>query len=462
METRTRTDKTASKGARTRLWFDWHSWLGVLAGLLLFVVCWSGTFATLAYEIDWLVNPDQRVTPEGQPASLEQMYHLVHSSQPEADIVAVIPPLYERFAAVVMTRQNQQLRYVYVDPYRLEITGSTPFLTVQRYLRNFHRRLFAGTPGFYLVCLMAFPLLASLVTGLVFYKRWWRHFFTFKLGKNFRALMSNLHKLTGLWSLWFVLVIGITGAWYLWESVRVDAVDGKFSYVDAFPSAVKPLPALEGEATERLPFSELLAIVRESRTDLDIGYVYLDRNGYFYAVGQADDWLVRDRVNKVFVDPFDGNVAYNQSGDDLNSYWYWSNMADPLHFGDFAGLLSKAIWFVFGLILSFLSISGSWLFARRLARNRKYRGKMQLTLAVSVLAALGVVGIAPLPLFSLEELGPTLNGVSQPAQLLPGVMGFIFAWILVTWGIAFSWIWLLVRPFRAKKMDGLRRSGAAA
>lgn len=72
----------------------------------------------------------------------------------------------------MLIRSDGQILHVYVDPFRLEITGTSAFLTVQRYLRDCHRRLFAGVPGFYLVCLMAFPLLALLVTSLSFYKRW--------------------------------------------------------------------------------------------------------------------------------------------------------------------------------------------------------------------------------------------------------------------------------------------------
>lgn len=444
-----RREKPRTAGGGARLWFDWHSWLGIVTGLLLFMICWSGTFATMAHEIDWLVNPDQWVEPRGEPASLEAVHARVSGAYPDARMVAIFPPIYDNFAVdVLIETRHDQLRHVYVDPYRLEVVGSGPFLNVQRYLRDFHRRLFSGRVGFYLVCLMALPLLASLVTSLVFYRRWWARFFELKKARNLRGWMSNLHKLMGLWSLWFVLLMGITGGWYLWEAVRSQALDGIFVHTDANTIAAKPLPPLEAQGRERRPFTELMDVVRRTRPDLDIGYLYYDRNGYFYVAGQADDLLVRHRANKLFLDPYTAEAVFNQNGEDLSAYWRWSNMADPLHFGDFGGLVTKGIWLVFGLLLSFLSLSGTWLFARRVARSSRYTSKMRITFGVTLVTAVGVLVITLLPLTSLSSAGPTINGVAQPAQLLPGVTGFVGFWTLSIWGLALSWVWMLYKPMR--------------
>jgi len=437
------------RGRHTRLWFDLHSWFGIVTGLLLFVICWSGTFATVAHEIDWLLNPAQRVEPAGPPAAITEVHELVRAAYPQAAVEAIYPPLYDRFAYnVLIVTANEQRRHVYVDPYRLAITGDAPFLNVQRYLRDLHRRLFVGGPGLYLVCLMSIPLLASLVTSVLFYRGWWRKFFSFRPGRNLRGWISNLHSWLGLWTLWFVLVIGITGTWYLWEALRADAMDGKFSHVDASPSAVHPLPPVEADGRERLSFEALLAAARAVRPELDIGYLYTDRNGYFYVTGQAGHLLVRHRANNVFVDAYSGEVIYSQAASGLSPYWRWSDTADPLHFGDFGGLISKGIWFVFGLVLSFLSISGAWLFARRLARNRRYRRKARTTLAATGVAAALVSIAAPLPLAFLDRVGPTVAGTARPAELLPGVWLFILAWVAITILVALSWLVMLWRPLQ--------------
>ena len=431
------------KKQKSQLWFIWHSWLGVLSGLLLFIVCWGGTFATISYELDWLFNPDLRVQAMGEAGSLEDIYQSVADTYPDSSIQTVYSPRYSNFAAEVLIRDEEdQPKRIYVDPYTLQITGDAPRLNIQRYLRDFHRRLFTGSFGFYLICLSSIPLIGSLVTSLVFYKRWWGRFFEFKSARTVRTLISNLHRLVGLWALWFVVIISLTGAWYLFERVRSLHIDNLFAYSDvATAGAVVPIPPKEYSRLNALPFNELLAVVREARPDIDIAYISLNRGGYFYVVGQTDNVLVRNRANKIYLAPQSGEIVYNQYGEDLSAYWYWSNMADPLHFGNFAGLASKLIWFAFGLILSFLSLSGVWLFAKRLGRSKKHKTKALCTLAALIFVGCWFLFNAPEPFLAQSEAAP---------QIPAGTKLFLYSWLLLTAIISLSWDYLVFVSSREK------------
>lgn len=101
-----------------RWWFDAHSWRGVMLGLPLFVICWSGAFATCAHEIDWLVNPILRVEPQLGELDLAEIHRRVKGRFPSSTIVSVSRGPSPRFAVDAIVRgPDAQTRHVYVDPY---------------------------------------------------------------------------------------------------------------------------------------------------------------------------------------------------------------------------------------------------------------------------------------------------------------------------------------------------------
>ena len=59
--------------------------------------------------------------------------------------------------------------------------------------------------------------------------------------------------------------------------------------------------------------------------------------------GQTDAILVRDRANKVNFHPFSGELVSVQLAQDLSLARRWVDTADPLHFGNFGGMLIKLI-----------------------------------------------------------------------------------------------------------------------
>ncbi|MGD1894536.1 MAG: PepSY-associated TM helix domain-containing protein, partial [Cyclobacteriaceae bacterium] len=154
--------------------FRIHSWIGIKLSVLFFIVCLSGTLATVSHEMDWLFNPEIRVSPQGELVSRNLLVANVQAAFPESEILYWSVPNEPYLCNIVQVYQGKQGHYVFVNPYTGEVQGSAK-LTFQRFFRDLHYYLFVPFQiGHFTVLIFGFLLLFSLVTALVFYKKWYR------------------------------------------------------------------------------------------------------------------------------------------------------------------------------------------------------------------------------------------------------------------------------------------------
>lgn len=401
---------------------------------MLFVICWSGTIAVLGHEIDWLLNPALRVEPAAQPGkpSWSAVVEAAQAAVPGHRVTALKLPEGPRDAAELLAEDGTGgLTRVYVDPHTARVQGTTSYFNVQRFFRSLHMNLFvnAGAWGYLAVGAFSFVLLASLATALVFYRRWWCRFLVMKTSRGLRVLLSDVHKTGGLWSLWFVLLMGITGAWYFIEAAGISP---------EYPEA----PEFPKDAHARRPLDELLQQAQVQWPDLEVRNIWLP-GSYLGEVlelqGQADALLVRDRANRLFIDPATGAALARQQGSELDAAARWVDTADPLHFGNFAGLGVKLVWFAFGIVLSGLSLTGAYLHVQRLERSPHPHRSRGAVIASHVASAL-LLGIAAWGGWrEIFAYGPLVNGVRQWPEVPAAVIFFIVAWLVLTATILVVW-----------------------
>jgi uncharacterized iron-regulated membrane protein len=439
---------------KQRTWFRVHSFTGVITGLMLFVICWSGTFMVLSHEIDWLVTPERRVEPSGETVSWGDIHRAVEETYSDATINRIIAPRYAySVATVIIDRPRQNNVQVFVNPYTAEVQGTHSGFTVHEFFRKFHVRLFhvggnGSYIGYYIVMSFSFVLMVSLVSALIFYSRWWTKFFTFLTGSA-RRFWSSLHKSAGLWSLWFILIMAVTGGWYFFEITRLYYGDGIYVYSGRGGYAAKQIPSPETTDQDTLPLDNVLESVDRTRPDFRIGTIQMpNQKGSMYVMGQGDDWFIRDWGNRVYLNAKTGEVLHSQDADDIPLYWYWSNMADPLHFGNFAGLYSKIVWFLFGLILCGMILTGTYLHVRRLAHESANESQhrwpgtwIAMGFTVSILLLM-----IPYSLETIKSFGPTINGIRHYPYLSVGIKAIIGSWIGITITILVIWIYCIYRP----------------
>ncbi|MGH8495244.1 MAG: PepSY-associated TM helix domain-containing protein [Gammaproteobacteria bacterium] len=345
-----------------------HSWVGLKLSVFMFFVLATGTLAVFAHEIDWLLNADMRVRPSEQRASWAEMLSNVREDYPAWRVDYLRASVEPWFAAeAVISAADGEQRRVYVDPYSGDVKGDAPWFNAQRFLRQAHRHLMLPIAwGVPIVCTMAVVLLLSFGTSLVIYKRWWRGWLRWPRRGDARRFWGDLHRLCGLWTMPFLLLIALTGIWYLVEELGGEA-----------PPLIGTVEPAE-ESSPAVGAAELIARGNEIFPRLEIrNLIPSGPAGAFVLQGDAGAWLVRPRANTVLLDAGDGTVLARLDARDLSVHQRISEAADPLHFGTFGGMLTKSLWFLFGLAMSAMSATGVYLYGLRVLKTR---GRMNSTL----------------------------------------------------------------------------------
>ncbi|MEM1132122.1 MAG: PepSY-associated TM helix domain-containing protein [Pseudomonadota bacterium] len=382
------------KKSQRRKLYDLHTWVGFHLTFIMTVVLFTGTIATLSNEIDWLLQHDMRVTPGEQQVSWGEMESAIQNYAPDRNIISITEMGSDYFAyraRVVDVLGNQS--FVHVNQWTGEVTGETHTFTVQRFFRDLHRYLFMPNfLGLPIVGSMAIILAISLYTGLKTARNWGTLMTRIRTDKGRRILWGDAHKAAGLWSIWFFAVIIITGVWYLVE----------FGYGVAGERLALDQPGITAERVEQIgpiirdrPLDDVVAAAQAAFPEQKISSINYpgSATGVFTVQGYRVNPLLRERANRVFLDPVDLSVVKVQKDNDIAAMSYTNEMADPLHFGTFGGLTTKLIWFVFGVFMTGLSVTGVWLTWRRL-KSRAVTKAQFATMPVLLIAGLFFVGYA--------------------------------------------------------------------
>ncbi|MDP2717004.1 PepSY domain-containing protein [Rheinheimera sp.] len=348
-----------------RFWFQLHGWFSLPIWLIFCFVCLSGTIAVFSHELTWLTNPASRATnPDNLPVKpVAELVARVQQAYPTADVGTVM--VFEPYLvnAVIFTDHDKPYAIAYVNQYSGEIQQINEGITFIGFMRSLHGWLLFPWPGsysvgYYLVSAMALVMLGALITGLVIYKNFWRSFtqpkIRFNQGK--KTILTDLHRLAGVWSIWFLMLMSATGLWYLVQAVMWHAD------IDIEPHA--PLVAVEQlPATQQTPpvsFADAMQIAQQRFPDFRPGYLMLPEHnrGMYTLMGGGDHIFYDEQSYNLSINPWTGDIAHEKSPQSMTALQTVMHIADPLHYGTLGGIWTKAIWFLFGLILSGMSITG--------------------------------------------------------------------------------------------------------
>lgn len=354
---------------KNRQILKYHSWAGLVVGAFLFLMGLSGAVLIFQHDIEDLQWEKYTAVASSGGMNIDLGITSVQEKYPLWDTRLI--HFEENEALIFNLRKPTERLFVFVHPSSGEIIKEVNELTTfTRWLLKFHYSFQAGPAGRILVFMVGLLFLFSLITGFYLYRKsiFKTLFFQTKLvKKNKRTFYSSLHRIVGVWSLVFNLLLVVTGIFLAWTvaaaglnppappqtPIVTTSVQDILERITAKNPDFKPTYV-------RLPFA--------AGTDLRVYGVY-DDDAFFYS----------EFYNSFLADPDSGEITGVVKVQEADLKTKFSSILIPLHFGQYGGFWTKILYCLTGLSGPFLSISGFiiWRKRNKNGRNTKYYAKLR-------------------------------------------------------------------------------------
>ncbi|MEM8995403.1 MAG: PepSY-associated TM helix domain-containing protein, partial [Acidobacteriota bacterium] len=382
--------------------YDLHSWIGAVGGLVLFICAFSGTLALFERDLLAWERPAVRLAPGGaERMAVDPLLERARARLGNDKDLFVVLPSADGARLHARSLDGGDVEEVFVDPYSGAVVDGESGHTAFEFLTHLHTDLHLPRPiGRYLVGLLGVVLMMSLISGAMAHPKVIKDLFLLRWRPSLRLTASDVHKQVGVWGLVFGMVIAFTGAvigllGLIAPLMVLSAFGGDVG--EATEAFSGPRFDAVGRPAEMLPVGPLVAEVEEQRpgfktTSLLFEHwgdeaaevaIILDRSPYRQ--------LTAGETHRVSL--VDGTTLYASSFTERGLGARLFGAMQPLHYGRFAGLGLKLLYFVSGLVLSLGILTGSmiWLERRRSAARGKDRyfwlGRLHLGVSLGLVAA---------------------------------------------------------------------------
>ncbi|AIF98766.1 PepSY-associated TM helix domain-containing protein [Alteromonas australica] len=345
-------DKTTKQNA-----LNAHNWVGVFLSVLLFLVCLSGTVAVFHLEFERWEQPHIQEMDNVSPQVIEKAMDTFLAQNPEeSHHLYVVFPTSDIPRLVV---ENDHKAYFADQEGNLLEEESVSFTQM---LVDLH--LYLNLPqswGMILVSALGAIICTLVITGIIAHKRMSKDAFKLRRGGNGQQAQIDLHNRFGLWAAPFHLMIGITGAYFGMAGIILVTV-ATLNYNGDRDAVVNqiftPDPVLapqEGKPAIGKAFAQMETLAPEKSP------IFLT----VHEVGEPEQFIeiyAKAPNRMIYAEGYRFDTAGNFVGVAGYEFGEWGKQLVwamyRLHFGDFAGMTSKWLYFVLGVMLTMLCVSG--------------------------------------------------------------------------------------------------------
>ncbi|PUB34412.1 putative iron-regulated membrane protein [Elizabethkingia sp. YR214] len=353
-----------------------HLWPSIVSGIILVVVCLSGTIIVYCDEImDWTAGDAKYVTVPQNPqrVSSDVLKANFRTGNPGYDISEFVffkdPERSVRIRA--FSPKGPSLAMVYADPYTGEILKKDDTLQFFFVMAHFHASFLAGKTGGWIVAVSTIVFVISTITGLILWwpKKWNKTTrqasFTIKWKARFKRFNYDLHNVYGFYSLIICFILGTTGLVIFFEPLMeatVKMTNGTTEHL----TDILPKQDSTKVAKDIVPFAYGV-LNKTGQQEVSVwNYDRKKLGAYILTSGKVGLKSIEHASIDVY-DSYTGKAIkidpkYLQHEKTENIVW-------QLHLGQWWGQLGKLSTFLAGIVATSLPITGFLIWWGR--RNKK-------------------------------------------------------------------------------------------
>lgn len=396
---------------RTRTLLAIHGWAGVLLGLLLYVVIATGVVAVFADEIgDWAspIDPPAaapfpaglglriaELTRQIDPAYVDELnlypraggrieafFHrhisVAGDAQPHAE--GAVFELHPRTLEVLSRRDG-------IDD---EVQARDTSNALAAFLVDLHVSLHLPAPyGYFVTGVLGLAMMVAAVTGLLVHRHLLKELFTIRRFRDALLARRDRHVVAASWNLPFAFVLAFTGSYFSFagsigipvmamvafggdQTALIEAIVGTPPTENPAPAPMADLDGMLADAARRAgTAASFVSVSHYGRADAQVTVFTPPAAGELISHN-----LVYDGSSGAFVREKPGLGLVPSAGGALAA------VMAPLHFGNFAGLLSKSVWFALGFASCYVTLTGLQLWTTRRAESPPWRAAARVVIGV--------------------------------------------------------------------------------
>ncbi|MEQ1638060.1 MAG: PepSY domain-containing protein [Methylococcales bacterium] len=358
-------------------WLKIHLYLALSVGFLFALMGLTGSFCVYRDAVDTFLNPELVVAKtDGKVQSLDRIIAAVKAANPNrhgswtlempSSADGVITAWYDKPQETFFDFHAPLM--VSIDPYTAEVVASRFWgKTLMTWLLDLHTQLRLDGFGWNSVGVLGLLLLVSLSSGLYL---WWPggggilSTFNMRVNAGQRMLVFDMHRLLGLLSAPVLLLLAFTGFHLSYPQV-LEVLTGSSGMAHGETGRV--IISTADPTNHPTTLAGALFVARSAFPKAELRRISTpvgDTGVYRINFRQGSEINRRHPFSTVWVDHWSGQIKEIRNPEGFSTgetlvAWVW-----PLHTGEAFGAKGRFVWFLAGLGLFVLYVTGLllWLF----------------------------------------------------------------------------------------------------